>query len=144
MIFRDLNPYHGCTSFCSSCGVCEMYSCPQSLAPRSLAGRYERRAYERLASDLRRAYSRSRYRNPENIVKFLKNDLMARLGLTKYDKDAPLNEELSYRLQKVKILTEPAYRSTCPGNCQRLVIRLTRGQMIAAACTGLKCRNPCL
>ena len=31
--FRDVNPYID-SAFCSSCGVCEMYACPQSLAPR--------------------------------------------------------------------------------------------------------------
>ena len=33
--FQDMNPYLNAV-FCSSCGVCEMFSCPQSLAPRSL------------------------------------------------------------------------------------------------------------
>ena len=37
--FRDMNPYIN-ANFCSSCGVCEMYACPQSNAPRS-SGRHE-------------------------------------------------------------------------------------------------------
>ena len=61
--------------------------------------------------------------------------LMARLGLTKYDKDAPLNEEL-VQVRKVKILLSqhigaPAQAVVKAGD------QVTRGQMIAQPAQGL-------
>ena len=38
--FQELNVFLD-TMFCSSCGLCEMYSCPQSLSPRTLIAEYK-------------------------------------------------------------------------------------------------------
>ncbi|MDD3139815.1 MAG: 4Fe-4S dicluster domain-containing protein, partial [Lachnospiraceae bacterium] len=38
--FQNINPFIN-TLFCSSCGVCELYSCPQGLSPRSLMAEYK-------------------------------------------------------------------------------------------------------
>ena len=99
--FRDLNPYLD-SHFCCSCGVCEMYACPQSLAPRTLlldmknglrkAGVRPAQGVEPIPVQPSREYRKV----PEER-------LMARLGLTKYDKDAPLDETL-VSIPKVKIL----------------------------------------
>jgi len=87
--FQDTNAFIN-TLFCSSCGLCEMYSCPQGLAPRSLMAEYK--------SGLRKAGIR-----PPEIVKEAKvkesreyrkvpeERLEARLGLTVYNKDASLD-----------------------------------------------------
>ena len=110
--FRDLNPYID-ASFCSSCGVCEMYSCPQSLAPRSLL------------ADMKGGLRKAGIRPPQGVQpkpvqesreyrKVPEERLMARLGLTRYDKDAPLKEEL-VQVKKVsnfsirKILRRPYF-----------------------------------
>ena len=82
--FRDLNPYLD-SHFCSSCGVCEMYACPQSLAPRTLLADMKgglRKAGIRPAQGVQPVpvqQSREYRKVPEER-------LMARLGLTKYDK----------------------------------------------------------
>ena len=99
--FRDLNPYID-ASFCSSCGVCEMYSCPQSLAPRTLL------------ADMKAGLRKAGVKPPQGVQpapiresreyrKVPEERLMARLGLTKYDKDAPMDETL-VAVPKVKIL----------------------------------------
>ena len=99
--FRDLNPYLD-SHFCSSCGVCEMYACPQSLAPRTLLADMKgglRKAGIRPAQGVQPVpvqQSREYRKVPEER-------LMARLGLTKYDKDAPMDETL-VAVPKVKIL----------------------------------------
>src|SRR5699024_3734111 len=90
--FRDLNPYLD-SHFCSSCGVCEMYSCPQSLAPRTLL------------ADMKGGLRKAGVKPPQGVQpvpvqpsreyrKVPEERLMARLGLTKYDKDAPMDETL--------------------------------------------------
>lgn len=131
--FRDLNPYLD-ANFCSSCGVCEMYSCPQSLAPRSLLADMKgglRKAGVKPAQNVQAAPvpSGREYR------KVPEERLMARLALTKYDKDAPMDETL-VAVPKVKILLSqhigaPAQAIVKVGD------EVTRGQMIAAPAQGL-------
>ena len=131
--FRDLNPYID-ASFCSSCGVCEMYSCPQSLAPRTLL------------ADMKAGLRKAGVKPPQGVQpapiresreyrKVPEERLMARLGLTKYDKDAPMDETL-VAVPKVKILLgqhigAPAKAIVKVGD------EVTRGQMIAEPAQGL-------
>lgn len=131
--FRDLNPYID-ASFCSSCGVCEMYACPQSLAPRSLL------------ADMKGGLRKAGIRPPQGVQpkevkdsreyrKVPEERLMARLGLTKYDKDAPMDETL-VEVSKVKIplsqhIGAPAQAIVKVGD------EVTRGQMIAQPANGL-------
>ena len=131
--FRDLNPYID-ASFCSSCGVCEMYACPQSLAPRSLL------------ADMKGGLRKAGIRPPQGVQpkavkdsreyrKVPEERLMARLGLTKYDKDAPMDETL-VSVSKVKIplsqhIGAPAQAIVKVGD------EVTRGQMIAQPANGL-------
>ena len=134
-----LNPYIN-ASFCSSCGVCEMYACPQSLAPRTLL------------ADMKGGLRKAGIRPPQGVQpvpvkesreyrKVPEERLMARLGLTKYDKDAPMDETL-VEIPKVKILLEPAYRSTCSGNCKGWRSGDKRSDD-RCTCPGLKCWHPC-
>ncbi|WP_373212878.1 4Fe-4S dicluster domain-containing protein [Ruminococcus sp. 5_1_39BFAA] len=131
--FRDLNPYID-AAFCSSCGVCEMYSCPQSLAPRTLL------------ADMKAGLRKGGVRPPQGVQpapvqesrayrKVPEERLMARLGLTRYDKDAPMDETL-VGVPKVKILLSqhigaPAQAIVKVGD------EVTRGQMIAQPANGL-------
>ena len=131
--FQDLNPYLD-AAFCSSCGVCEMYSCPQSLAPRSLL------------ADMKGGLRKAGIRPPQGVQpvpvvssreyrKVPEERLMARLALTKYDKDAPLDETLR-GVAKVKLLLSqhigaPAQALVKVGD------EVTRGQMIARPADGL-------
>lgn len=89
--FRHLEAFLN-TSFCSSCGVCEMYACPQGLAPRSLIAEYKeglKKAGVRPPADAKAApVKRSReYRKVPEMR------LEARLGLSKYNVPAPLQDK---------------------------------------------------
>lgn len=131
--FQDLNPYIN-ASFCSSCGVCEMYACPQSLAPRTLL------------ADMKGGLRNAGIRPPQGVQpvpvkesreyrKVPEERLMARLGLTRYDKNAPLDETL-VSVPKVRILLSqhigaPAQAIVKAGD------QVERGQMIGAPANGL-------
>lgn len=104
--FQDTNVFLN-TFFCSSCGLCENFSCPQGLAPRSLIADYK--------LGLRKAGVKV----PEGVVlapvskgreyrKAPEERLEARLGLSKYNVDAPLQEDGYWQeadlIHKVKIM----------------------------------------
>lgn len=131
--FQDLNPYLN-ANFCSSCGVCEMYSCPQSLAPRTLL------------ADMKAGLKKAGVRPPQGVQaapvqnsreyrKVPEERLMARLGLTRYDKDAPLDDQV-VPVKKVTInlsqhIGAPAQAIVKIGD------QVTAGQMIAKPAQGL-------
>lgn len=103
--FQDTSVFVN-TLFCSSCGLCENFSCPQGLSPRTLMAEYKgglRKAgvkapAERTAAPVSPA--REYRKAPEER-------LAARLGLTKYDAPAPLQEDDFWKKEqkifKVKI-----------------------------------------
>ena len=121
------------TCFCSSCGLCEMYSCFQGLSPRTLMAEYK-------------AGLRSHGLKPPAVVpkpvgeereyrKVPMERLMARLDLTKYNKEAPLDES-AVLVRKVKIMLSqhigaPASPIVNQGDT------VTAGQMIAEPARGL-------
>ena len=121
------------TFFCSSCGLCEMYSCFQGLSPRTLMAEYK-------------AGLRSHGLKPPAVVpkpvgeereyrKVPMERLMARLDLTKYNKEAPLDES-AVLVRKVKIMLSqhigaPASPIVNQGDT------VTAGQMIAEPAKGL-------
>ena len=87
--------------FCSGCGLCETYSCPQGLSPRAMIAELKN-------------MSRARgHKPPDNIkpdpvkdAEFKKvsvERLTMRLGLKKYDVPAPISED--FEVKTVKILT---------------------------------------
>ena len=131
--FQDMNPYLN-ANFCSSCGVCEMYSCPQSLAPRSLL------------ADMKFGLKKAGVRPPQGVQaapvkesreyrKVPEERLMARLNLTRYDKDAPLDDKV-VAVKKVSInlsqhIGAPAQAIVKIGE------QVTAGQMIAKPAQGL-------
>lgn len=122
------------TMFCSSCGLCEMYSCMQGLSPRSLMAEYKAGL---------RAHG---VKPPQGVVpkpvgeereyrKVPMERLMARLDLTKYDREAPLNGEVA-DMKKVRILLSqhigaPASPIVNTGD------KVETGQMIAQPGNGL-------
>lgn len=100
-VTKDLTPYLD-TMFCVSCGVCEMYACPQELSPRRLIQDYKNGLRHNGISvpkgvPLREVESMREYR------KVPMERLTARLGLKPYNVDAPLLEE-EVRPKQVKIL----------------------------------------
>lgn len=122
------------TMFCSSCGLCEMYSCMQSLSPRSLMAEYK--------AGLRAAGVKV----PQNVEpkpvgeerKYRKvpmERLMARLDLTKYNKEAPLNDEVA-DIKKVRILLSQHIGAPATAIVQVGDV-VERGQVIANPSQGL-------
>ena len=122
------------TMFCSSCGLCEMYSCMQGLSPRSLMADYK--------AGLRKAGLKP----PQGVIpapvgeereyrKVPMERLMARLDLTKYNKEAPLDDDV-VDMKKVRIMLSqhigaPAAAIVKVGD------KVERGQMIAQPGNGL-------
>ncbi len=97
--FQSVEPFLN-TMFCSSCGVCELYSCPQGLQPRSMMAAYKaglRKAGVKAPEVTAKAVLPSReYRKvPENRLEM-------RLGVHKYNKPAPIDNTLQYA-DKVRI-----------------------------------------
>ncbi|HJC22354.1 MAG TPA: 4Fe-4S dicluster domain-containing protein [Candidatus Eisenbergiella merdavium] len=131
--FRDANPFLN-TFFCSSCGLCELYSCPQGLAPRSLMAEYKtglRKAGVKAPADVVPAP----VRESRQYRKAPEERLEARLGLSRYDADAPLTEEL-LAVGTVKLLLSqhigaPAVSVVQEGD------RVEKGQLIGKAADGL-------
>jgi len=130
--FSNMDPFLD-TMFCSSCGLCELYSCPQGLSPRTMIGEYKNElrkcgvkppAVEAAPVEESRAYRRV----PEER-------LAARLGLTQYEKEAPLDDVVR-PVKKVKILLSqhigaPAKASVKEGDM------VMEGDLVAAAAEGL-------
>lgn len=86
---------------CSECGLCEAYACHQGLSPRMLVG------------ELKRKLKQNGIKNPHHKAPTEPNPmregrmvpmerLIARLGITKYNVEAPLKEE-EMKVNKVKI-----------------------------------------
>ena len=86
--------------YCSGCGLCETYSCPQGLSPRQVIAEMK-------------AVARQNGLKPPTDVPFDPNvkdaelkkvsveRLSARLGLTKYDKPAPIHEDFATKQVKI-------------------------------------------
>jgi Na+-translocating ferredoxin:NAD+ oxidoreductase RnfC subunit len=99
-VTQDLAPFLD-TMFCCSCGICEMYACPQDLAPRKLITEYKTglrskgipipKGIPSKATDSMREY---------RMVPM--DRLTKRLGLKEYDVDAPL-EDKEITVNQVKI-----------------------------------------
>lgn len=121
------------TMFCSSCGLCEMYSCPQGLSPRSLIAEYKAGLRQNgIKPPQVTAAPVSRAREYRKVPM---KRLMARLGLTQYDREAPLQDE-AVSVKKVKILLSqhigaPAVPVVSAGE------QVTAGQVIAEPGKGL-------
>ncbi len=132
MDFQDMRPFLD-TMFCSSCGLCELFSCPQGLSPRTLIGEYKtglRKTGVKLPEAEGAPVSDSRkYRMvPEERME-------ARLGLYRYHKPAPI-DHTEVPVDRVKILLSqhigaPAVPVVAQGD------KVCAGQLIAKPADGL-------
>ncbi len=80
------------TVYCSQCGLCEMYSCMQGLSPATLINEYKTRLRANgigpsKDAEFNGVSEKRKYRSVpvERLVR--------RLGLTKYNVEAPINDE---------------------------------------------------
>ena len=98
--FSRMEPFVD-TLFCSSCGLCEMYSCPQGLSPRSMMTEYKG---ELRKQGVKPKTVEAAPVNPAREYRRVPEErLVSRLGLKKYDTDAPLNDSLQ-SAKKLKVL----------------------------------------
>lgn len=121
------------TMFCSCCGLCEMYSCPQGLSPRTLLAEYK--AGLRQHGVKAPQVTAAPVGEEREYRKIPMKRLMARLGLMEYDKEAPLQDDV-VPVKKVKIMLSqhigaPAVPVVSAGE------HVEAGQMIAAPGKGL-------
>ena len=96
--------------FCSSCGLCETYSCPQGLSPRALIAEMKS-ALKTSGMKLPEGISAEEKVTDAELKKVSVERLTMRLGLKKYDVSAPLREDFSTK--KVKILTVQHIGAPC-------------------------------
>ena len=98
-VTKEVKPFLD-TMFCSGCGVCEMFACPQGLSPRTLINAYKGglRA-EGIAIPEREIKETNKARSYRKVSM---SRLISRLGLKKYDVPAPLTEE-EIKTKEVKI-----------------------------------------
>lgn len=130
--FQDVNPFVN-TLFCSSCGLCELYSCPQGLSPRSLMANYK--AGLRKNGVKLPAVEAEKVKESREYRKVPEERLEARLGLTKYNVDAPLNDEVQI-VDKVKILLGQHIGSPASAAVKKGDI-VEEGQLIGIPAEGL-------
>ena len=121
------------TFFCSSCGLCELYSCFQGLSPRSLMATYKNGL--RAAGVKPPVVQATPVPNARAFRKAPMKRLMARLDLVKYNLSAPLQDECVH-VKTVKIplrqhIGAPAVASVKAGDL------VERGQIVAMPANGL-------
>lgn len=123
----DASPYIN-SLYCSSCGLCELYSCGQGLAPRSLL---EFTKNSLRAKGVRPHPQPTQEVNPARPLRMIPlARLRARLGLDPYNCSAPINEE-PLRMRRLAVslsqhIGAPAVAVVQEGD------KVTPGQLIAA------------
>ncbi len=114
-VVNDTDSYLG-SFFCCSCGLCEMYSCFQGLSPRTLLGitKGELRkggiAIPEVEGGPVKGERSGRY--------ILKSRLTARLGLTKYNHPALLDES-EYKPKSVKLMLSQHIGAPAKAVCKK-------------------------
>lgn len=97
---RDIEAFTS-ANLCCGCGICENYACYQGLSPSSIIGELKGRLRERGVKNITsKVESKVNARREGRKVPMER--LVARLGLTRYNTEAPLVEEL-YKINKVVI-----------------------------------------
>lgn len=130
--FQDLEPFLD-TMFCSACGLCELFSCPQGLSPRTMINEYK--------NGLRKAgikppvVEAAPVRASREYRRAWEGRLLARLGLGEYNKPARL-EDSAKSAEEVKILLSqhigaPAQACVSAGD------KVSAGDIIGKAADGL-------
>lgn len=128
----DLSVYTN-TAYCSSCGLCENYSCPQGLSPRSVIAEFK--------NGLRASGIRVGKTEPAEVEmdrelrKVPVMRLKEKLGLAQYDVPAPLTEmEVPVKTVKIPMsqhIGAPAKAVVGQGDT------VAKGQKIGEAAEGL-------
>ena len=89
--------------FCSGCGLCETYSCPQGLSPRAIIDEMKKQARANGVKPPQNVKAELNVKDAD-LKKVSVQRLTARLGLTRYDVAAPIVEEFTTRTVKIPML----------------------------------------
>jgi Na+-translocating ferredoxin:NAD+ oxidoreductase RnfC subunit len=128
----DLKALEG-SMFCSSCGLCETYSCPQDLSPRALIDEIKATA-KKNGIPLPSGFKADENVKDAEFKRVSVERLTTRLGLKKYDVPAPIIHE-GFAPKSVKLLLSqhlgaPAVPVVKEGD------EVKRGDVIAKAIEG--------
>lgn len=121
------------SAFCSGCGICEKYACPQGLSPKTIIQEFK--AGLRSAGIKAGSPDPAPVKDDREYKKVPVHRLASKLGLTKYDIPAPF-DDTARRTATVKIplsqhIGAPARSVVKKGD------RVSAGQMIAEPAEGL-------
>ncbi|MBS7303909.1 MAG: 4Fe-4S dicluster domain-containing protein [Lachnospiraceae bacterium] len=120
-------------AYCSGCGLCEKYACPQGLSPKSIIQEFKKGL--RVAGVKPDKLEPAPVSPDRRYKKVPSHRLENRLGLAKYDVDAPFIDttpESDYvRIQMSQHIGVPAIPIVKAGE------KINKGQMIAKAAEGL-------
>ncbi len=132
-ITNDAKPYFDAL-YCSSCGLCELYSCVQNLSPRNLLASCKDtlRANGIKPTEVKKEYEIEPNRPLRQVPM---SRLVARLGLGKYNHTAPM----SNMVVEAKKLTIPLSQhiGTPSVPCVKVGDKVKKNQLIANAADGL-------
>ncbi len=130
--YSKLEPYLN-TYFCSSCGLCELFSCPQGLSPRTMMAEYK--AGLRKEGVKPPVVEAVPVKESREYRKAPEERLMARLGLSRYDGQAPLSDnDLSVKEVKIMLSQHIGAPAVCIAEKGQQV---NAGEVIAKADDGL-------
>ena len=130
--YQNLEPFLD-TMFCSACGLCELFSCPQGLSPRTMINEYK--------NGLRKAgikppvVQAAPVKDSREYRRVWEGRLLARLGLAKYDKRAVL-DEANREVREVKIMLSQHIGAPAAA-CVSVGDKVQAGDVIAMAAAGL-------
>ena len=121
------------SAYCSGCGICENYACPQGLSPKSIIQEFK--AGLRGAGIKIEKLEPAPVEEDRDLRKLPVHRLAARLGLEKYDKAAPFDDNTKEsKIVKIPVsqhIGAPAMPIVSKGD------KVTAGQKIAEAREGL-------
>lgn len=132
--FSDVSAFLN-TFYCSGCGVCEMFACPQGLSPRKLV-QAVKTALRNGGIKPSKDVTSGKVNPMRDCRRIPLERLVSRLGVKKYQTDAPLDNQLIDEFSEVDILCSqhigaPAVPIVNVGD------KVKRGQVIAKAADGL-------
>lgn len=100
-LVQDINSFT-MAMYCSQCGLCEVYSCHQGLSPKTLIGELKGKLAK---NGIRPVIHESGPVNPLRSGRQVPmGRLISRLGLIKYNEDAPVDDSIKILPKKAKIL----------------------------------------
>ena len=127
----DINSLAG-SLFCSGCGLCESYSCPQSLSPRQLIDELKKTAKKNGFNPPKDIKADENIKDAE-YKRVSVERLTSRLGLKKYDVPAPFADDFKAESVKALLSQHIGVRSL---PVVKESDKVTKGQVIAKAAEG--------